>query len=166
MTHAAVAPFTAAVRPSWLWLGWVVLTHGALMTAVFCLLPPSYWLVLAGCPLTLWLALAPTGWLPGATFISRMQIDASGRLSAAFGTNEQLQPAEVLDDSFISNWLIVLNLRINGHRRSVPVLHDSAPDEFRRALRVYLRWYPLSPRPVKRRLIDFFGKNESTKHLA
>lgn len=160
MPHAAVTPFAAIIRPSRLWLGWVVLTHIALATTVISLLPMPYWLLLTGCPLTIWLSLAPTGWLPGKTGIRQIQVDARGRLFA----DDAL--AEVLDDSFVSNWLIILNLRIAGRRRGMLILNDSAPTAFRRALRVYLRWYPLAPQPVKPRLTDLFKKHESTKHPA
>ena len=160
MPHAAVTPFAAVIRPSRLWLGWVVLAHAALVIAVISLLPMPYWLLLLGCPLTLWLSLAPTGHLPGKTSVRQIQVDATGRLFADSNL------AEVLDDSFISNWLIVLNLRIAGRRYGILLLNDSTPAEFHRALRVYLRWYPLAPQPVKPRLIDLLKKHESTKHPA
>jgi len=49
--------------------------------------------------------------------------------------------AEVLPDSYVSTWLIVVILGINGRRdRSLVLLPDAATAEELRRLRTWLRW--------------------------
>ena len=49
--------------------------------------------------------------------------------------------AEILPSSYVSDWLIVINLRGNGRRgRSLVLLPDGAAAEELRRLRVWLRW--------------------------
>jgi toxin CptA len=48
---------------------------------------------------------------------------------------------EILPDSYVSSWLIVVILGINGERyRSLVLLPDAARPEELRRLRVWLRW--------------------------
>lgn len=143
MVHATVQPFAASLRPSRLWLAWVVLTHTGLLVAVIYLIPQWAWLIACIAPFTFWYALASAGWLPGRPVVQHIQIDALGRLSVSFNPSLPPQQGKVLDNSFISNWLIILNLEVNGRLRSLLILNDSAPEAFRRSLRVYLRWFPI-----------------------
>jgi len=49
--------------------------------------------------------------------------------------------AEILPDSYASDWLVVVNMRGNGwHGRSLVLLPDCAAAEELRRLRVWLRW--------------------------
>lgn len=48
----------------------------------------------------------------------------------------QWQEAEILPGSYVSDWLIVLNMR----NRSLVLLPDCAPADELRRLRVWLRW--------------------------
>lgn len=49
--------------------------------------------------------------------------------------------AEILPGSYVSSWLIVVILGINGRReRSLVLLPDAAPAEELRRLRIWLRW--------------------------
>jgi toxin CptA len=53
----------------------------------------------------------------------------------------QWNEAEVEPGSYVSGWLVVLNLRAPGaRRRSLVLLPDSAAAEELRRLRVWLRW--------------------------
>lgn len=50
------------------------------------------------------------------------------------------QEAEMLPDSYVSGWLIVMNMTNGGRRRSLVLLPDAASAEDLRRLRVWLRW--------------------------
>lgn len=56
--------------------------------------------------------------------------------------NGDWQGAAVQGDSFVTTWLTVLNLRVEGERRRrhALLLSDSADTEMLRRLRVWLRW--------------------------
>lgn len=143
MEHPTVQPFAASLRPSRLWLAWVVLTHAGLLISVIYLMPHQWaWLIACITPFTVWYTLAPAGWLPGRPFMQYIQIDALGQLSISSNSSLPSQRVKVLDNSFISNWLIIINLELNGQQQSLLILNDSAPETFRRSLRVYLRWFP------------------------
>ncbi|MDN0082907.1 hypothetical protein QU487_09080 [Crenobacter sp. SG2305] len=141
---ATLTPFSANLHRSRRWLTLVLSMHGALAVVLLAYLP-AWWGLLLAVPLTLWLALAPEGWLPGQHRVVRLTVDPRGRLLVAFERSPWLNgaesPAELLDDSFISTWLIVLNLRVEGRRHSVMVWPDSVSAEFHRALRVYSLWF-------------------------
>jgi toxin CptA len=148
---ATLTPFSANLIRSRLWLALVLLAHAGLVLVLLTYLPGAAWL-LAAMPLTLWLSLAPDGWLPGSRRVTRLAVDPRGRLSVGFDRdawpNGAMTLAEPLDDCFISTWLVVLNLRIDGRRHSVAVWPDAAPAEFRRALRVYLLWFQAADKPA------------------
>jgi len=148
---ATLTPFSANLHRSRRWLALVLAVHGALV-AVLLIYLPGWWELLLLTPLTLWLALAPEGWLPGRRRVVQLTVDPRGRLTVAFDRspwpNGAVSPAEPLDDSFVSTWLIVLNLRVDGRRHSVMLWPDSAPAEFHRALRVYLLWFQAAEPPA------------------
>ncbi|MCW3479001.1 hypothetical protein OL229_05420 [Neisseriaceae bacterium JH1-16] len=148
---ATLTPFSANLARSRLWLALVLLAHGSLSVVLLAYLPSAAWLLVT-MPLTLWLSLSPDGWLPERRRVTRLAVDPRGRLSVGFDGDAGLigpaSLAEPLDDCFISTWLIVLNLRIDGRRHSVAVWPDTAPAEFRRALRVYLLWFQAADKPA------------------
>jgi hypothetical protein len=64
-----------------------------------------------------------------------LELDGQGPARWQDGSG-QWQEAEILPGSYVSDWLIVLNMR----KRALVILPDCAsPDELRR-LRVWLRW--------------------------
>jgi toxin CptA len=96
-------------------------------------------------PGVLWFGLRHDGWWPSRQRIARLEISPQGQLAAWFGPFDV--PASVEDDTVITPWLVVVNLRLEGHRRSLVLWPDSAARESLRALRVYLRWFH-APEPA------------------
>ncbi|MDF0606073.1 hypothetical protein HZU77_010480 [Neisseriaceae bacterium TC5R-5] len=136
-----LSPFALNLQPSRLWLGLVLLTVFASIMLILCYLPWVYALLL---PLEITLAvlaLRANGWFAASNMPWRLEVDARGRLR--WYQAADVYTAEVLDDCFISAWLVVLNVHIDGRRHSVMLWPDSAPAEARRQLRVYLRWFQL-----------------------
>jgi len=125
-------PFVVGLRPSRLWLCWIV----GLCVALFAALPIFAMLPL---PWLAWSALAADGWLPGRSRVDRIEVTAGGRVVIA--ARGALSSGTVCDSSVALPGLIVLNLRQDGRRRSVVVFADSAPGEAQRQLRVFLRWF-------------------------
>lgn len=75
------------------------------------------------------------------TSIVALELDRDG--SAAFAIRDGAwQESTLLGTSFVSPFLIVLNLRVNQSRavRHVVLMEDSADTEALRELRVLLRW--------------------------
>ncbi|MGH8726709.1 MAG: protein YgfX [Burkholderiales bacterium] len=70
---------------------------------------------------------------------ARIEADGACRIELKFG---EAQECFLLDSSFVTPSLTILNLKVQGKRRArhVAILPDSLPpDDFRR-LRVWLRW--------------------------
>lgn len=69
-----------------------------------------------------------------------LELDAQGAARWRDGSR-QWHEAEVLDSSYVSSWLVVVNLGAGGRRaRSVVLLPDCAAAEEMRLLRIWLRW--------------------------
>ncbi|MBI3143947.1 MAG: hypothetical protein HYZ18_01480 [Pseudogulbenkiania sp.] len=141
-----VPPFIVELKPSRIWLA--LLTGSLLALVAACLgylpLTTAGWLLLP-LPGLLWYGLRHDGWWPSRQRIGRIEVDADGQLAVWFGPFAV--PARVEDDTVITPWLVVLNLQLEGPRRSLVLWPDSAARESLRALRVYLRWFH-APQPV------------------
>jgi toxin CptA len=128
--------FEVPIRPSRLWLCFVLLVALAACPALWSSVPQALWLL----PLMLWRCWRADGWWRTQTRVTAFRVlsDSGCQLQAAgvwFW-------AVVRNDSVAWPWLIVLNLDVSGRRRSVVLFVDSAPAAARRRLRVYLRWPP------------------------
>jgi toxin CptA len=72
--------------------------------------------------------------------LARLRIAADGRLQG-LGEVDEWCDADVLGDSFVSVWLIVLRYRLDGQPLcKLTLLPDSASADDLRRLRVSLRW--------------------------
>lgn len=69
-----------------------------------------------------------------------LELDAQGTARWQDGSR-QWHEAEVLDSSYVSDWMVVVNLGAGGRRgRSLVLLPDCAAAEELRQLRIWLRW--------------------------
>jgi hypothetical protein len=76
----------------------------------------------------------------GAGTVRALELAAKGDARWQDGS-EQWHEAEILPSSYVSDWLVVVNLGAGGaSRRSLVLLPDSAVAEELRRLRVWLRW--------------------------
>ena len=132
-----LAPFGFELRPSRLWLALVTLAAAALTLTVARYLPPGWLALSAPAAWLSWRALRADGWRDAARF-RRLEVDGLGRLTL---WREAALPARVLDDCFVTPWLTVLNVTLDGRRRSLMLWPDSAPADGRRQLRAYLLWF-------------------------
>ncbi|MTD33836.1 protein YgfX [Paludibacterium denitrificans] len=142
MSHQ-LPPFGLNLRPSRLWLALVLLAVVAFSAVVLRYLPLA-WSALLPLPVLLGLGcLRANGWWHGRQAVRRLEVDAAGRLTLWFGTTAVA--AQVLDDSFVSPWLVVLNVKAEGRRHAVMLWPDSTDAESLRRLRVYLLWFEGQP---------------------
>ena len=76
----------------------------------------------------------------GACATRTLELSAEGGVRFEDGQG-RWQDAEIQSDSYVSGWLIVVNLGAGGRcRRSLVLLPDAAAAEDLRRLRVWLRW--------------------------
>jgi hypothetical protein len=76
----------------------------------------------------------------GAGTVRALELAAKGNARWQDGLG-QWHEAEILPSSYVSDWLVVVNLRAGGGRgRSLVLLPDCAVAEELRRLRVWLRW--------------------------
>jgi hypothetical protein len=76
----------------------------------------------------------------GAGTVHALELDAKGEARWQDGSG-QWHEAEILPSSYVSDWLVVVNLGAGGARgRSLVLLPDCAVAEELRRLRVWLRW--------------------------
>ncbi len=69
-----------------------------------------------------------------------LELNAAGGARCEDGRG-QWHEAEILADSYVSRWLVVVALGANGRRhRSLVLLPDAAAAEEMRRLRAWLRW--------------------------
>lgn len=118
-------------------LGWIVL----LMALLGCLA-----IALAALPLAIKWALAAAvasglgfALLRHRSAPPRLRLGRQGGLQLKAGSADWMA-ASVLHDSFVSTWLCVVRLQVDGKRRTLTLLPDSAAAESLRRLRVLLRW--------------------------
>jgi toxin CptA len=71
--------------------------------------------------------------------LPRLLIGRDGGLLFRTESSEGMA-ASVMHDSFVSNWLCVVRLQVDGKRRTLTLLPDSAGEDSLRRLRVSLRW--------------------------
>ena len=111
----------------------------ALACAWISLPGPAFFLVSAAIAFALVWG-APLALQFGRGAVRALELGAEGTVRWQDGPGHWHE-AEVLSDSFVSGWLVVLNLGAGGRRgRSVVLLPDSAAAEEMRRLRVWLRW--------------------------
>ena len=137
--HRRGIAFTVSLNASRLWLYSVLLVSALLLPALSVTCPLALLLL----PWFIWRALAQDGWLAANAKISKIQLDADGKmmvLQSRLRQRPEWLPAKVFDNSVALPWLIVLNLQVAGQHHSVAIFADSAPAEARRQLRVFLRW--------------------------
>ena len=76
----------------------------------------------------------------GAGAVRTLELGVQGGVRLQDGRGAW-QEAEILPDSYVSGWLIVVNMATGGRRRrSLVLLPDAAAAEDLRRLRVWLRW--------------------------
>jgi hypothetical protein len=112
---------------------------GAALACAWISLPP-----LAFAPVAAGIALAWAWHLAqalqrGTASVRALELAAGGDARWQDGTG-QWHLAEILPDSYVSDWLVVVNLRAGGARRALVLLPDCAVAEELRRLRVWLRW--------------------------
>ncbi|BAK77440.1 hypothetical protein NH8B_2641 [Pseudogulbenkiania sp. NH8B] len=142
----AVPPFAVELSPSRIWLALLIGSALAWVAASLYYLPLAMaaWLLLP-LPAVLWHGLRHDGWWPSRQCIGRLEVSPQGQLVAWFGPFAV--PADIERDTVITPWLVVVNLKLEGRRRSLVLWPDSAARESLRALRVYLRWFH-APEPA------------------
>ena len=78
----------------------------------------------------------------GKQAVQALELSAEGKVRWQNGSG-QWHDAQILASSYVSAWLVVMNLGAReGRTRSVVLLPDSAAAEDLRRLRVWLRWHP------------------------
>lgn len=143
MQHYSVKPLALALRPS-RWLAGVMITVGVSCSLITLLLPISIALklpMLAAIVGAVGHAVWRHALRRGAAAIAGLEVNAKGDLFCYAGL-AGWQPAQVLDTSYVTPWLTVLNLRVEGKRlpRHVVLLPDACDAEALRRLRVWLKW--------------------------
>jgi hypothetical protein len=133
-----MTPFRLELAPSRWWLGFVILTHFALLVVTLRYLPQHWWLLLP-MPWSLLRCLRADGWLTPRSGPSMLAVGARGELTLFLGGKPCA--ARLLPDSTIWSWLAVLRLESEGKRYSMMVLPDAALEEERRRLNMYVRWF-------------------------
>jgi toxin CptA len=129
-----------ALRPSRILALALTLVAGAALASAAISLPG-----MALLPVAAGIALALVWHIPealqrGERAVAALALDAEGgaRWQDRSG---RWHEAEILPGSYVSGWLVVLNLAEDGRRsRSLVLLPDSAAAEELRRLRVWLRW--------------------------
>ncbi len=115
---------------------------GAALASVWASLPD-----LAVAPFAAGIVLALVWYIPaalqrGKRAVQALELGAEGKARWQDGAG-QWHDAQILASSYVSAWLVVMNLGANaGPTRSVVLLPDSAAAEDLRRLRVWLRWRP------------------------
>jgi len=131
---------TVTLRPSRiLALALTVVAGAALASAWISLPAPAFVTVAAGIALA-WAWHLAQALRQGRGCPRALELDAQGTARWQDGSR-QWHEAEVLDSSYVSGWLVVVNLGASGRRgRSLVLLPDCAAAEELRQLRVWLRW--------------------------
>ena len=148
-------PLQIDIKPSKIALVVVVTTHLGAITALLCASLPIIVMVLFAM-LTLASAvysLCRTGWISSQYMICRRWMPAI--ISVCWGDefwylrqdNDTELIAQLLPSSFVSRWLVVVNLSVTQlpwyyRKISLLFLPDNIDKEIFRRLRVRLRWYP------------------------
>jgi len=131
---------TVTLRPSRiLALALTVMAGAALASAWTSLPAPAFVAVAAGIALA-WAWHLAQALQQGRRSLRALELDAHGAVRWQDGSR-QWHEGEVLASSYVSGWLVVLNLGASGRRaRSVVLLPDCAAADELRQLRVWLRW--------------------------
>ena len=135
-----IQTLTVSLRPSRLLALCLTVMAGAALVCAWISLP-----ALAFPPVAAGIALAWAWHLAqalqrGAGAARALELAAKGDIRWQDGSG-QWHDAEVLPSSYVSDWLVVVNLGVAGARgRSLVLLPDCALAEELRRLRVWLRW--------------------------
>jgi Membrane-bound toxin component of toxin-antitoxin system len=135
-----IQTLTVSLRPSRVLALSLTITAGTALTCAWISLPLlAFPLVAAGIALAWAWHLAQTlQW--GAGTVRALELAAKGDARWQDGSG-QWHEVEILPGSYVSDWLVVVNLGAGGARgRSLVLLPDSAVVEELRRLRVWLRW--------------------------
>jgi len=133
---------TVSLRPSCILALALTLMAGAALACAWISLP-----VLALVPVASGITLAWVWHLAqalqrGKRAVRALELGEHGRARWQDGSG-QWREADILPSSYVSGWLVVVNLRGEGRRGcSVVLLPDCAAAEELRRLRVWLRWRP------------------------
>lgn len=131
---------TVSLRPSRILALALTVIAGTALACAWISLPR-----LALAPIALGIALAWVWHIAQAlqrspSALHTLEINATGGARCEDGRG-RWREADILPDSYVSSWLIVLILGINGRRyRSLVLLPDAATAEQLRRLRTWLRW--------------------------
>lgn len=132
-------PFAMDILPSRLWrTGVIMALSGVVLVALFYRVAPVVVLLPVVIAAAFW-ALRANGWFDSRHRITRLEVNSFGRLSV-YHKSFPVE-ADVLDDCFVTPWLVILNIRVEGRRHSIMLWPDSIPEDSARLLRVYLRWF-------------------------
>lgn len=141
---------TVTLRPSFLLAALLLLMHGLAMASVW--LVPLHSAAKIVAAICLALSLLHALWRHvlrrGMKAVQAIRWQEESKLSVQEGGGGQWQEAELLPSSFVSAYLVVLNLRLAEEKwaRHVVILPDGIEAEQFRQLRVNLRWkYRPSP---------------------
>ena len=131
---------TFAPGPSRILVLALTLMAGAALACAWISLPGLAFLALAAGIALAWAWHLAQALQRGGHCVRVLELDAKG--SARWrDRSARWHEAEVLPSSYVSSWLVVVNLGAGGRRgRSLVLLPDCAPAEDLRQLRVWLRW--------------------------
>ena len=135
-----IQTLTVSLRPSRVLALSLTVMAGAALACAWISLPP-----LALPPVAAGIALAWAWHLAralqrGAGTVRALELAAQGNARWQDGSGQWHQ-AEILPSSYVSSWLVVVNLGEVGRRgRSLVLLPDCAAAEELRRLRIWLRW--------------------------
>jgi hypothetical protein len=125
-------------------------TLAAILISGHAVFAGSIWI----CGLTLWLSILLTAvvgaslvhalrrhvWMLGDDAITELRLSATGVLGVR-RSQGPVEPVDVDGNSYVSHFLIVLNLKGKDRRRkTVVIMRDSTESLLRRRLAVWLRW--------------------------
>lgn len=132
-----------AVGPSRMLTGVMVAAHAS-AAGLLWLLPLPGWLAVVSLPIfagSLWITLRRDGLRSAMHAIIALELHPDCRCVVQTRRGEW-HDAKLLPGSFVSPYLTVLNLRLDGSRwaRHVVILPDAVDGESFRRLRVLLRW--------------------------
>ena len=133
--HADLTPFTVTLTRSRSALA-VLLAVLVLAALAARYVPPASLLAAPLLPWPAWRAARQSGWLGAA--LPELAVTARGELILQHAG--YAEAVSVAADSYVSPWLMVLQLDTLHGRQTLLLTVDSAPADALRRLRVYLRW--------------------------
>jgi hypothetical protein len=131
---------TVTLRPSRILALALTLMAGAALACAWISLPDLAFLPVAAGIALAWVWHLAQALQRGRRPLRALELDAKG--SARWqDSSRQWHEAEILPSSYVSSWLVVVNLDAGGRRgRSLVLLPDCAAAEELRQLRIWLCW--------------------------